>query len=59
VRRFAIWLDAEIVGTVFARSDYSALKKLAADMGLDPNTISGTYRLPLPDNRNIYAVEVH
>lgn len=58
MRRFAIWRDTEIVGVVRAASDYSALKKIADDLGLPESEISGTYRLRLPDNHNIYAVEV-
>jgi hypothetical protein len=59
VRRYRIVHKNTEIGVVPATSDYTALVRIAGDLGLDPTTITGTYRLPVPDDSPIYATEVN
>lgn len=57
-RIFRIVRKGVDMGVVRACSDYDALTKVAAEIGLEPSMITGTYRLPLPGSLSpIFAVE--
>jgi hypothetical protein len=62
LRRFRIVQRGRTLKVVDATSDYTALVRIAHELGLNPVTITGTYRLPAcepdePYESPIYAVE--
>lgn len=63
MRSFCIVQRNETLVVYEAKSDLAALRRYAVTVGLDPSTITGTYRLPAcgsdePYVSPIYATEV-
>jgi hypothetical protein len=63
MRSFRIVQRNQTLAVYEAKSDLAALRRFAAALGLDPSTITGTYRLPAcgsdePYVSPIYATEV-